>query len=122
MKVSRGRPSHAGSLPKSCPRIGSSPCHDRPVPLRWPSRREMAHMTPYSWRFGIALAFLGFASILPATAEAQCPVYLTQWGTEGSGDCQFSGPYGVATDAAGNVYVADRGNHRIQKFTGTGVY
>jgi len=29
---------------------------------------------------------------------------------------ELAGPSGVATDASGNVYVADTGNHRIQKF------
>jgi len=48
--------------------------------------------------------------------------YLTQWGSHGNGDGQFSIPIGVATDAAGDVYVADHNNHRIQKFTGTGTY
>jgi DNA-binding beta-propeller fold protein YncE len=48
--------------------------------------------------------------------------YLTQWGSPGSGDGQFNFPYGVATDADGNVYVADTFNHRIQKFTNTGTY
>ena len=71
-------------------------------------------------RFGIALALLGFASILPATVGAQ--TYLTQWGSSGTGNGQFNQPYGVATDAAGDVYVADAGNNRIQKFTGTGTY
>ena len=43
-------------------------------------------------------------------------VFLTKWGTEGSGDGQFRDPWGVAVDSAGNVYVADTYNHRIQKF------
>ena len=34
------------------------------------------------------------------------------------GDGQFDSSYGVAVDAEGNVYVADSGNHRIQKFRG----
>ncbi|MCG2792971.1 MAG: T9SS type A sorting domain-containing protein [Weeksellaceae bacterium] len=31
---------------------------------------------------------------------------------------QFNDPYGVATDASGNVYVTDNGNHKIRKITG----
>jgi DNA-binding beta-propeller fold protein YncE len=53
---------------------------------------------------------------LPSAAHAQAPYYLMQWGSYGAGNGQFRNPYGVATDAAGNVYVADIGNHRIQKF------
>jgi len=33
---------------------------------------------------------------------------------------RFLGPFGVATDSAGNVYVADFGNHAIRKITPTG--
>src|ERR1700688_1174900 len=37
-------------------------------------------------------------------------------GTHGSGENQFSTPHGISTDAQGNVYVADRGNFRIQVY------
>src|SRR6202051_693961 len=37
-------------------------------------------------------------------------------GTYGSGDNQFSTPHGIASDARGNIYVADRGNFRIQVY------
>jgi sugar lactone lactonase YvrE len=45
-----------------------------------------------------------------------------KWGAQGSGDGQFSNPYGVAVDRFGNVYVADTYNNRIQKFSSTGEY
>ncbi len=44
------------------------------------------------------------------------------WGDSGAGNGQFRFPWGVALDASGNVYVADAGNNRIQKFTSDGVY
>ena len=48
-------------------------------------------------------------------------VYVTQWGSFGSGNGQFEYPFGVAVDSADNVYVADEGNNRIEKFTSAGV-
>jgi NHL repeat-containing protein len=47
---------------------------------------------------------------------------LTSWGSGGGGTGQFNNPQGVATDASGNVYVADAGNYRVQKFTSDGAY
>jgi DNA-binding beta-propeller fold protein YncE len=53
-------------------------------------------------------------------------VFLRQWGSlcktdtqegcEGAGDGQFNEPWGIAVDAAANVYVSDTWNHRIQHF------
>ena len=44
-------------------------------------------------------------------------VFVSQWGTKGSGDGQFSHPSGVAVSSDGSVYVADYANNRIQKFS-----
>ena len=38
------------------------------------------------------------------------------WGSHGAAPGQFNEPADVAVDAAGNVYVADTWNHRVQKF------
>jgi sugar lactone lactonase YvrE len=44
--------------------------------------------------------------------------FLKQVGTEksGNGSDQFNLPHGLAVDAKGDVYVADRSNHRLQVF------
>jgi len=48
--------------------------------------------------------------------------FITKWGGVGSANGQFNSATGIATDAAGNVYVADELNDRIQKFTSDGVF
>ena len=45
--------------------------------------------------------------------------YLTQWGSLGTGNGQFSYPFGVATDASGDIYVSDKDNQRVEKFSNT---
>ena len=57
---------------------------------------------------------------LPAAPECGAQVFLFEWGQAGAGDGQFNEPSGVAIDSAGNLYVADTANHRIQKFDDQG--
>ncbi len=47
---------------------------------------------------------------------------LRSFGTRGSGQGQFKEPCGVAVDSEGNILVADRNNHHIQKFTAEGQF
>jgi DNA-binding beta-propeller fold protein YncE len=46
----------------------------------------------------------------------------TSWGEPGKGPGQFHLPHSIALDDAGNLYVADRANRRIQIFTPEGRY
>lgn len=48
--------------------------------------------------------------------------YISKIGASGTGDGQFASPRDVAIDSQGNIYVADRENHRIQKFDSSGTY
>jgi hypothetical protein len=44
------------------------------------------------------------------------------WGSTGSAQGQFNKILGIASDAQGNLYVADAGNKRIQVFDGEGTF
>ena len=44
------------------------------------------------------------------------------WVWRGSGDSRLAFASGIAVDGAGNVYVADTGNARVQKFDARGQY
>jgi DNA-binding beta-propeller fold protein YncE len=46
--------------------------------------------------------------------------YLTQWGTKGYGESQFTQPFDIATDQQNHIYVSDAGSNTIQKFDETG--
>ena len=54
--------------------------------------------------------------------------FLAKWGTEGIGwgspypGPQFVGPTDIAVDTAGDFYVADSGNYRVQKFDANGTF
>jgi DNA-binding beta-propeller fold protein YncE len=44
------------------------------------------------------------------------------FGAKGSGNGQFTSPRGVAVDSAGNIWVVDNQNNRVQKFNSKGEY
>ena len=49
-------------------------------------------------------------------------VYVRHWGTKGTGDGQFNLVHDVTIDNRGRLYVADRGNSRIQVFDSDGKF
>ncbi len=48
--------------------------------------------------------------------------WVKQWGKPGKNSGEFSTPHSIAADAQGNIYVADRGNSRIQVFNPDGTF
>jgi len=73
---------------------------------------------------GVAQGAIGYSSSASGTCTAGLS---TGWCTGSTfaattGNGGFSGPIGVALDSSGNLYVADTGNHRIEKFSTTGAF
>jgi|GEM_PF-1854001 len=58
-------------------------------------------------------------SIIKSTTDGSI---ITQWGSYGTGNGQFNNLATVDVDLAGNVYVVDFNNKRVQKFNGNGTY
>jgi len=48
--------------------------------------------------------------------------WIKSWGERGSKPGEFNTPHSIAADAQGRIYVADRGNRRIQVFDGDGTF
>jgi len=48
--------------------------------------------------------------------------WIKSWGEPGTGPGQFSTPHSIAVDAQDHIYVADRGNRRIQVFDTQGQF
>jgi hypothetical protein len=66
------------------------------------------------------LGLLFFAS--PSAAQEYTVTFHGVIGQEGVGFGEFLNPAGISLDPAGNLYVADSGNHRIQRLTQAGEY
>ena len=48
--------------------------------------------------------------------------FVSMWGHKGDNPGEFDGPFDVAVDREGFVYVTDTGNRRIQKFSPDGTF
>jgi DNA-binding beta-propeller fold protein YncE len=71
-------------------------------------------------RIAVVAVLAASAFLLSAVPAAAAYGPIPGWGGFGSGQGEFKYPSGVAVDQAGNVYVADQLNHRVQKFTASG--
>jgi NHL repeat len=65
-----------------------------------------------AWGWGVDT---GAAELQTCTETSEC-----QAGISGSGIGQFNGVHGPAVDSAGDLFVNDRNNHRVQKFDSKG--
>lgn len=61
----------------------------------------------------------GNARVIKFSAEGK---FEREWGRKGSRAGEFDTPHSISVDAEGLVYVADRGNARVQIFTPDGAY
>lgn len=61
----------------------------------------------------------GNARIVQRAADGS---FVREWGSAGDGPGQFDTPHGLAISPDGLLYVADRGNARVQRFTLDGAY
>jgi sugar lactone lactonase YvrE len=76
-------------------------------------RRVLVHV------FVVGVAALLVASAVGAIAAGGYK-QTGKWGKSGAANGQFRGPFGIATDRGGSVYVADTDNNRVQVFSASG--
>ena len=91
------KPTAASSANKTANRSGAAPARGTtPVPAAEPTATPVPTPTP---------------------TAGSAAVFVTKWGTYGTGDGEFREPHSVAVASDGSVYVADANNNRIQKFS-----
>ena len=73
---------------------------------------------------GMLAASLLAIFLIPVTFDVveTATAWVKQWGKPGKNSGEFNTPHSIAADAQGNVYVADRGNARIQVFDPDGTF
>ena len=84
-----------------------------------PAGLDLVHSTVYSKTTGDVIESRSPGGNSEAVYP---PSYSAEFGSEGSGKGQFNQPYGVALDSAGNAWVDDKENGRIEKFTSSGSF
>jgi sugar lactone lactonase YvrE len=57
-----------------------------------------------------------------ATTSSEILRFERTWGRQGTGTGDFYLPYGMTADSAGNIYIADTYNNRVQVFDASGTY
>jgi tripartite motif-containing protein 71 len=67
-------------------------------------------------------SIFGFAFFSTTPTPWQKYSFIKARGSSGFADGEFTNPFGVAIDSKDNVYVSDKGNNRIQKFTSDGKF
>jgi DNA-binding beta-propeller fold protein YncE len=73
------------------------------------------YWTKYYWKV-VATDNRGASTTGPVWEFTTTMVSTLSWGSLGTGNGQFNWPNRVVFDAAGNIYVSEFGNNRIQKF------
>ena len=68
---------------------------------------------------GTCVAVIAFAGSPVFALESYA--FVTKWGSSGSGDGEFNSPEGIDNYDT-TLYVTDRNNNRVQKFTLNGVF
>jgi tripartite motif-containing protein 71 len=71
----------------------------------------------------VALVLLSTEAIFPdGLGLEESYKFLTKWGSTGTGDGEFRHPHNIDVDSSGNLYVTERDNMRVQKFTSDGTF
>jgi streptogramin lyase len=70
----------------------------------------------------VMAAILCILVLAQGVQAAETYYYVSQWGTYGTENGNFTNPHGIAVDSSGNVYVSEPGIARIQKFNSGHVF
>ena len=85
-------------------------------------QRRRQFKTLPAWGGAEGTVYVADTGTTASSASDADGAFLGSWGSTGSENGQFKGPYAVAVGPDGTVYVADWGNARIQRFSATGAF